>query len=263
MRRMSKLPISGVVLTLNEAENIRRCLESMAFCDDLLVVDSGSRDTTLDIARELGARIIERDWPGYGAQRQFGAEAARHDWVLCLDADEWLSPQLAHSIQAEFENGPEHRAYSFPRQNFILGRPLRHGGDYPDRKLRLFDRKCAHWNADVVHAVVETDEPVEKLHQDLMHYTAESLDEAVAKWARFAMMQAREMQAAGVRASALNLVLNPVARFVKLYLFKQGFRDGVPGLTMATMSSYFCFLKYLELWRLCHETTGAAERDGR
>lgn len=250
---MDKLPVSGVVVTLNEAGSLARCLDSMSFCAELLVVDSGSTDDTVALARSMGARVIAHDWAGYGAQRRYSTAEAKFDWVLCLDADEWLSAELAARIRAEFSGEPAFRAYSFPRRNFFLGRPLRHGGDYPDRKLRLFHRAYAGWNQGAVHAVVETDEPVAEWRQDLMHYTAESLDHAVSKWARFADMQAQEMHAAGVTPGLRKLLLSPFSRFIKLYLLKQGFRDGVPGFAMAVFSAFFCFLKYLGLWRLCRE----------
>ncbi len=253
---MEKLPISGVVLTQDEAVNISRCLQSLDLCDELLVVDSGSADDTIPIAESLGARVLSHPWEGYGKQRQYSVGQARHDWVLCLDADEWLSDGLVEAIRAEFDAGPAFKAYSFPRQNFFLGKPLRHGGDYPDRKLRLFHRGHARWNAGVVHAVVEADAPARSLHQDLMHYTAENLDAAVAKWARFASMQAQEMRAAGVRPSLRKLLINPLSRFTKLYFIKQGLRDGVAGFSMAVISSFFCFYKYLELWRLTREGAG-------
>lgn len=250
---MSKLPISGVVVTLNEAHSLQRCLESLSFCDELLVVDSGSTDGTVELARSLGARVLHHDWPGYGAQRAYSSREARHDWVLCLDADEWLSPELAERIELEFLRGPEYRAYSFPRRNHFLGRPLKHGGDYPDRKLRLFHRDSARWNSDVVHAVVETGETIGEWGEDLMHYTAETLDQAIAKWARFAAMQARELHERGCPARVRRLVFSPLARFFKLYVLKQGFRDGVPGFAMAVLSAFFCFQKYLGLWRLAQE----------
>ncbi len=247
---MSVLPISGIVITCNEADNIKRCLESMSFCSELLVVDSGSVDDTAARAHELGARVIRQDWLGFGPQKQFAVEQASHDWVICIDADEWLSPELARAIEALLHAGPDAVGYSVPRRNFFLGRPMRFGGGYPDRKLRLFDRRHARWSEDAVHEQVVADGRVEALNEDLMHDTAADLDQATAKWARYASQQASAMHREGARAGIGQLVFNPVARFFKLYILKQGFRDGRAGFAMAVFSAFFCFFKYLQLARL-------------
>mgnify|MGYP002065100052 CR=1 FL=1 len=138
--------VSGVVITFNEAGNIRRCLESLKICDEVLVVDSGSDDETCEIARSMGARVVHQDWLGFGLQKKYAVNQAKHDWVLCLDADEWLSDALSRSIQQLLESPQAHYAYRFPRRNILLGRALRFGGGYPDNKLRLFDRRHAQWN---------------------------------------------------------------------------------------------------------------------
>lgn len=253
---MERVPLSGVVITLNETHNIERCLHSLSFCDELLVVDSGSEDDTVSKAEAVGARVLHRDWSGFGPQKRFAVEQARNAWVLCLDADEWVSGPLAASIGRVFDAGPAAFAYRFARRNLFLGRPLRFGGGYPDIKLRLFHRDHAQWSRDAVHEKVEAAGPVELLDGDLMHDTAPILAHATSKWASYASMQARDMHAAGRRAGLRHVLLNPVARFAKQYLIQMGFRDGLPGFAMAAFSSFFCFYKYLELWRLGAQEPG-------
>lgn len=246
----NKLPLTGVVITLNEARNIERCLASLSMCDELLVVDSGSTDGTVELARSHGARVVHHDWPGFGKQKQFAVQEATHDWVLCLDADEWLSDGLQGAIMERFTPSPRSGAYRCARRNLFLGRPLSFGGGYPDAKVRLFDRRQARWSDDHVHEKVIADCVVDELSGDLMHDTAPSLDEAVAKWASYASMQAQAMHDRGQRASPGKMLLSPVSRFIKQWIFQQGFRDGVAGFALAGFSSFFCFYKYLALWRL-------------
>lgn len=247
---MTSLPVSAVIITLNEAGNIRRCLDSLGFCGEVIVVDSGSDDGTPGIAESMGARVVHQEWLGFGPQKHFAVQQAAHDWVLCLDADEWVSEELARSIRALFQSSPDCRAYRMPRRNILLGRALRHGGGYPDAKLRLFDRRHAQWNRAMVHEQVETAATVGMLQADLMHETAPDLAAAMAKWARYAAMQAAAMHADGRRSGWRRILLSPASRFLKQYVLQQGFRDGLAGFAMAAFSSFFCFFKYLELWRL-------------
>jgi glycosyltransferase involved in cell wall biosynthesis len=257
MSSESSLPVSGVVITLNEAANIRRCLDSLRFCAEVLVVDSGSDDGTPGIARSMGARVVHQDWLGFGPQKHFAVEQAAHDWVLCLDADEWVSEALGRSIRELLDTPPDCKAYRMPRRNILLGRALRYGGGYPDTKLRLFDRRHARWNQAMVHEQVETSAEVGLIEADLMHETAPDLPAAMAKWARYAAMQAAAMHASGKRSGWHRILFSPPARFLKQYVVQQGFRDGLAGFAMAAFSSYFCFFKYLELWRL--QNTGDPE----
>jgi glycosyltransferase involved in cell wall biosynthesis len=239
-----------VVITLNEAANIRRCLGSLQFCDEILVVDSGSDDETPEIARSMGARVVHQEWLGFGPQKHFAVDQAAHDWVLCLDADEWVGDALERAIRQLLESPPRCDAYRMPRRNILLGRALRHGGGYPDTKLRLFDRRHAQWNQAIIHEQVETPGDTGLIDADLMHDTAPSLPDAMAKWSRYASMQAAAMHAAGKSSGWRRIVFSPPARFLKLYVLQQGFRDGLAGLALAGFSSFFCFFKYLELWRL-------------
>ena len=246
---MMTIPVTAMVITLNEEGNIHTCLQSVAFCEERLVVDSGSTDRTVEIARQLGARVIHNDWPGFGKQKQFGVLQASHDWVLCLDADEWLSDELASNIQRLFTAKMAGKLYQFARRDFFLGRWLKHGG-YPEYSPRLFHRDFAQWSDAMVHETVITRETALTCRGDLMHYTAGSLGHAVEKRARYGSMQVKDMYSRGVRPSLGKLLISPLARFVKLYLLRQGFRDGVAGFVLAVISSFFCFYKYAMLYEL-------------
>jgi glycosyltransferase involved in cell wall biosynthesis len=244
------LPLSLCVITRDAAAQLADCLASVPFADEIVIVDSGSRDDTVQIARRSGARVIEREWPGFGAQKNFAVSAASHDWVLCLDADERLTPELAASIRAVLAGGGAASApvaYRMARRNRFLGRWLAHGEGYPDWNLRLFDRRRARWTEDPVHENVVADGPVARLAGDLLHASAESLDAYIAKQNRYTTLQAAAMHARGERAGALRLVFSPLARFVRFYFVRLGFLDGVPGLVHIAIGCFGGFLKYAKL----------------
>jgi glycosyltransferase involved in cell wall biosynthesis len=243
------IPVSAVVITLNEESNIQRCLESLDFCAELLVVDSGSTDDTVNIARQLGAKVIHQQWLGFGKQKHFGVIEAAHDWVLCLDADEWLSDELIQSIKEIFAAPPDGNIYQFARRDYFFGRWLGHGG-YPEFSPRLFNRNHAHWSDAMVHETVITQESAKTRAGDLMHYTSDSLAHSISKRTEYGNMQVLDMYERGIRPKITKLIFSPIARFVKLYLLRQGFRDGVAGLVLASISSFFCFYKYAMLFEL-------------
>lgn len=240
------LPLSLCVITRDAAGEIADCLASAAFADDVVVVDSGSRDDTVEIARRCGARVIERDWPGFGAQKNFAVGAATHDWVLCLDADERVTPELAATIKTEIA-APRAAAYAFARRNRFLGRWLAHGEGYPDWNVRLFDRRRARWSDDPVHEHVRYDGPVERLSGDLLHVSAESLDAYLAKQNQYTTLQAVAMHARGERAGILRLVVSPAVRFIRFYVLKLGFLDGTAGFVHIAIGCQNSFLKYAKL----------------
>jgi glycosyltransferase involved in cell wall biosynthesis len=240
------LPLSLCVITRDAAAEIADCLASAPFAGEAVVVDSGSRDDTVEIARSRGARVIEREWPGFGAQKGFAVGAAAHDWVLCLDADERVTPELAAAIAREM-TAPRAAAYAVARRNRFLGRWLGHGEGYPDWNVRLFDRRRARWSDDPVHEHVVADGPVARLEGDLLHASAESLDGYLAKQNRYTTLQAAAMHARGERAGLARLVLSPLARFVRFYFVKLGFLDGVPGLVHIAIGCQNSFLKYAKL----------------
>ncbi|MDP2794834.1 MAG: glycosyltransferase family 2 protein [Sulfurisoma sp.] len=252
---MNRLPLSAVVITLNAASQLSDCLTSLAFCDEIVVVDSGSRDGTVEIARAHGARVIHQDWLGYGRQKQFAVEQAAHDWVLCVDADERVSERLRESILAVLPARPEGStlgvptfgAYRFARCNRFMGRYLRHGEGYPDWSLRLFDRRHARWSDDAVHEKVVADGAVGMLAGDLLHDSAETLQSYLEKQDRYTTLAATATLAAGKRASLVRQLLSPLVRFVKLYFLRLGFLDGLPGLVHILIGCRNSYRKYAKM----------------
>jgi len=240
------MPLSAVIITKNAATQLGECLASVAFAEDVLVVDSGSTDGTVELARSLGARVIEKEWLGFGPQKQFAVEQARHDWVLCVDADERVSDALRASILAELA-APQAVAYELARSNCFLGRWLKHGEGYPDWCLRLFDRHRAHWSDDPVHEKVVTDEEVARLTGYLRHDSAESMEKYLEKQNRYTTIQAEMMFAAGQRGGILPMLLSPLVRFVKFYFLRLGFLDGAAGFVHIVIGCMNSFSKYAKL----------------
>jgi len=251
------LPLSLVVITQNAGAELAACLASAPFAAETLVVDSGSRDDTVQVARGRGARVIETAWRGFGPQKQFAVGAATHDWVLCIDADERVSPALAASIGDLFAAGlPAAGAYAMARRNRFLGRWLAHGEGYPDRIVRLFDRRRARWSDDPVHERVIADGAVGRIAGDLLHASAESLDDYIAKQNRYTSLQAAALHAQGGHASALRLALSPLARFIRFYVLKLGFLDGAAGFAHIAIGAFASFLKYAKLRALAEDARG-------
>lgn len=246
------IPFSLLVITRNAATQLEDCIVSArALTDDIVVLDSGSDDGTVELAESLGARVIEAPFQGFGPQKRMAVAAAKHDWVLCLDADERLTPELAASIAALVE--PEFKAYQMARRNRFFGRYLSHGEAYPDRCLRFFDRRFANWSEDVVHEKVQTREPVGLLRGDLLHDSAMDLAHYLDKQNRYTTAQALNLFQSGKRASVAKMCLSPLMRFVRFYFFRRGFLDGAAGFTHIAIGSFFAFAKYAklrELWRL-------------
>jgi len=246
------LPLSLCVITRDAAAQLAECLASAAFAREIVVVDSGSRDDTVEIARRCGARVIVREWAGFGAQKNFAVGQAANDWVLCLDADERATPELATAIAAAMA-APQAAAYSMARRNRFLGRWLRHGEGYPDWNTRLFDRRRARWSDDPVHEHVVVDGSVTRLAGDLLHQSAESLDAYIAKQNRYTTLQAEAMHARGERVGLARLVLSPLVRFLRFYLVRLGFLDGAAGFAHIAIGSFASFLKYAKLRALAAE----------
>ncbi|OIR06727.1 glycosyl transferase family 2 [mine drainage metagenome] len=241
-----RAPLSAVIITKNAARQLPECLESLAFCDEILVVDSGSDDGTVALARARGARVIEAGWRGFGPQKQYAVAQAAHDWVLCVDADERVSPELRAAIERA-RAASSRSAYRFPRRNRFLGRYLRHGEGYPDWSLRLFDRRRARWSDDAVHEKVVTDVVIGTLTGDLLHDSAETLDAYLAKQNRYTTLAAQQAFDAGRRAHVAQLLLSPLARFVKFYFLRLGLLDGVPGLIHILIGCGNSFAKYAKM----------------
>jgi glycosyltransferase involved in cell wall biosynthesis len=255
---VNPIKLSAVLITRKAATQLPACLASLAFCDELLVVDSGSDDNTVALARQQGARVIETHWRGFGPQKQFAVEQAAHDWVLCIDADERVSERLRESILAALAAvppAPTFVAYRFARCNRFMGRYLRHGEGYPDWNLRLFDRRQAHWSDDVVHEKVLTDAPLGVLPGDLLHDSAESLENYLAKQNRYSTLAAKAALARGERSTTARLLLSPLLRFVKFYVVRRGFLDGVPGLVHILIGCGASFAKHAKMLQAQREAT--------
>lgn len=239
--------LSLCVITRDASASLEACLESASFADECVVVDSGSVDDTVEIARRRGARVIAQPWLGYGAQKNFAVGEATHDWVFCLDADERVTPELAASVRAALAAPAGAVAFTMPRRNRFLGRWLRHGEGYPDWNIRLFDRRRARWTEDPVHEHVVADGAVGRLAGDLLHESADSLERYLAKQNRYTTLQAQALHARGERAGAARIVLSPLLRFVRLYVFRQGFRDGVAGFVHIAIGCQNSMIKYAKL----------------
>jgi len=245
------LPLSLVVITRDAAAQLPACLASAAFAAEALVVDSGSADDTVALAQAAGARVLHEPWRGFGPQKQLAVAAARHDWVLCLDADERVTPALEASIRALFAPAPPAGpAYALARRNRFLGRWLAHGEGYPDWSPRLFNRQNARWSDDLVHEKVLYAVTPGTLAGDLMHDSSDDLSAYLERQNRYTTLAARQAFEQGRSAGLAHLALSPVVRFIKFYLLRLGFLDGVPGLlhiSIGCMNSYLKYAKLIEL----------------
>jgi len=242
------LRLSLIVITRDAAHELAECLASAPFAAEAVVVDSGSRDDTVAVAQRAGARVIEHAFEGYGAQKNFAVAQASHDWVLCIDADERVSPELASAIRDAFSRGvPTAAGFTIARRNRFLGRWLAHGEGYPDWNVRLFDRRRARWSSEPVHEKVVADGPVLRLSGDLMHASAESIDAYIAKQNRYTTLQAEAMHARGERAASVRIMLSPMVRFLRFYIVRLGFLDGVAGFAHIAIGAFASFLKYAKL----------------
>lgn len=251
------IPVSACVISYNEAGRIGDCLRSLAFCADRLVVDSHSTDGTREEAAAAGARVIERDWPGYRSQKQYAVEQAQHDWVLCLDADERVSPELEGAIRAVYANGaPTAAAYRFANATRYFGAYLKHGNIYPARITRLFDRRRARWAGREIHETVEVDGPTVRLTGDLLHHAYRDYEDQLGRWRQYARLMAEHQHRAGERVGAAAVIGRPLWRFLRGYLLRQGFRDGWRGFLYASTEAHYVLEKYLRLYQL-----GAVDRD--
>ncbi len=241
-------PLSACLIAFNEQDRIADCIRSASWCDEVVVIDSHSSDRTREIARQLGARVIERDWPGFGEQKRFAVESARNDWVLFLDADERVSPELRSAIERLRDRGfADARGWTVRRLNWYLGRPIRHGSLGPDRILRLFDRRHSRWVGDPPHETPAVDGPTGRLEAPLLHDPYRDLADHLGRMDRYTTIMAEGMNARGRRARALDLVIRPGWRFVRSYLLRGGFLDGWRGLVLAYLDAHYVRLKYTKL----------------
>ncbi|HEY6482818.1 MAG TPA: glycosyltransferase family 2 protein [Steroidobacteraceae bacterium] len=243
--------LSACVVTYNEADRIEDCLRSVRFCDEIVVVDSHSSDATREVAAALGARVIERDWPGYRSQKQFAVDVATSDWVLCLDADERVSPELRLQIEGVRAGGfAGYAGWSIPRITDYFGRFLRHGNAYPDRLVRLFDRRCGGWRGEEIHENTRISGRTGRFSGYLEHYSYRSLTDHHERMQRYAELMARSLYARGKRCGPFKVLVNPQWRFVRGYWLRLGFLDGWRGLVFALVEANYVRRKYLQLYML-------------
>ncbi|HMJ08214.1 MAG TPA: glycosyltransferase family 2 protein [Pyrinomonadaceae bacterium] len=239
--------ISAVIISFNEEKNIAAAINSVAWADEIVVVDSESTDRTREIATGLGARVIERAWPGFSAQKQFGADNAKYDWIFSLDADERVSTELAAAVKDLRSKTQIADGYRIPRQTTYMGRAIRHCGWYPNRQMRLFDRRKAKWNEALVHESIEMlhGAPVSDLSGDILHFTVENIAEHHSMIGeRYAPLGAQQMFDLGRRTTLVKASTSGIAAFIKVYFLKLGFLDGFPGFCIAWFAAHNTFMKH-------------------
>lgn len=238
------MKISATIITFNEERNVARAIESLRCADEIIVVDSGSHDRTVEIAEKLGARVLDRNWSGYSDQKNWAAEQARHDWILSLDADEAVSEMLEAEIWQLKKNGMTADAYTMPRLAQYLGRWILHSGWHPDRKIRLYDRRKAQWEGKFVHEGLSVNGKLETLDGPLLHFTCQSLSEHLRTMDRYTTLAAEQLVERRARITMGHLLFKPWWEFFRTYLLKRGFQDGAEGLAIAWMGALYMFLKY-------------------
>ncbi len=244
--------LSVVIIARNEETSLPRCLESVRWADEIIVGDSGSGDRTMEVARDLGARVFSYEWRGFGPAKQGAVDRAEGEWILSLDADEEVTPELATEIRVALGRKDHVVGYYLPRRTEFLGRWMLHGGWYPDYVLRLFRRDRGAFTSALVHEAVRVDGPTAYLRNDLLHYSYPTLDRYLDKFNRYTTLAANEAFAKGQRVSLTELILNPNAKFIKQCILKGGFLDGARGLLLAILSSGYVSIKYAklrDLWR--------------
>jgi glycosyltransferase involved in cell wall biosynthesis len=244
--------VTVTVITRDEASNIAAALESVAWADEIVVIDSGSTDDTVAIARRHATRVEVREWPGYGAQKNYAAEIASNDWILSIDADERVTPELASEIRALLAATPGAAGYRIPRVAWYFGRWIRSTDWYPDYQLRLYDRRAGRWNGRRVHESVELRGTAGQLRHELQHYAYRDLAHHLATIDRYTTLAAEQWLAEGRRTNGVELLLNPRFAFVRNYILRGGFRDGEAGLVISKLNAYYVFLKLAKLWELQH-----------
>lgn len=246
----STISLSVIIITLNEETSLRSCLESVKWADEIIVVDSGSSDNTLEIAREYSDKIYtESEWKGYGIQKQRAQDKATGKWILSIDADERVTPELKKEIEVVIRKD-EVAAYSMPILPYCFGRFIRHGGWYPAPKVRLYPREKARYGSQQVHEKLDYvgDVPIRQLSGDLLHYTYRDLEHYLVKSAHYAAAWASQREAKGKKASLFQGAIHALSCFLRMYIVRAGFLDGKQGFLLAALSSHSTFVKYADLW---------------
>ena len=241
--------LSVTVITKNEAADLGAALASVRWADEIVVVDSESTDATVSIAREFTDRVVVRPWTGYVEQKNVAASLASHDWILSLDADERVTPDLAADIRREMAS-PAHAAYRMARVTWHLGRWIRSTDWYPDDQLRLYDRTRAKWTGRYVHEAVTVEGSIGRLHGELQHFAYRDISDHLETIDRYTTYSARQMHESGRRVGWLQLAGHPPLAFLRNYILRGGIRDGLPGLIVSSMNAHYVFLKFAKLREL-------------
>jgi len=241
-------PLSALVTTKNEERTIRACLESIRWADEVVVVDSGSTDGTVAIARSIADRVLEHEYESPAAQKNWALRELRHSWTLILDADERVTPELKREIESVLADPSRSDGYWIGRENWFYGKPIRSAGWQRDRVLRLFDRTKGAYRPVLVHEEVELRGRADRLRAKLRHEPYRDLDQYFEKWSRYSRWSAEELRGRGIRASGLRLLLRPWLRFTRMYLLEGGFREGRRGIVLCWLAAFSVFTKYARRW---------------
>lgn len=247
-RMKQEFSLSACIITFNEESRIRDCLESVKWVDEIIVVDSLSTDKTVDICREYSNKVYQRAWPGNIDQKNYTIGLAENDWILCLDADERLSPGLREEIQDAIHNPGDVLGFFFPRRSFYLGRWICHGEWYPDYQLRLFKRGCAQWQGTNPHGRVVVQGKTAYMKHDLYHFNYKNFAHQLRTIDTYSTIFADITADRGKGFSLIKLLFQPLYKFIRGYFLKRGFLDGLPGFVIATASAFYIFVKQVKLW---------------
>ena len=246
------MKLTATVITFNESTHIAAALKSIAWADEISVVDSGSTDDTVAIARKHATRVEVRGWPGYSAQKNYAAGIASHDWILSMDADERVSADLGAEIRSLLAHEPSASGYRMPRLTWYLGRWIRSTDWYPDYQLRLYDRRAGQWNGRRVHESVDLRTEPGTLRHDLHHYAYRDIAHHLATIDRYTTLAAEQWLDEGRRTNAFEAAVHPPLAFLRNYVLRAGINDGAAGLFVSILNSYYVFLKFAKLWELQH-----------
>lgn len=252
---MSRQTISVAIIAYNEKDNIRRCLESLSWADEIVVVDNGSDDGTLDICAEFKCRVIHHEWEGYARQKNFSLSQASCDWILSLDADEVITDAGSSEIQSTIESA-SFDVYSIPRLNSFLGRWMHHGGWYPDRQIRLFRKGCGEFKLVPIHESFQPykqDTKIGRLNQPMQHYTYNSVSSFMKKSETYSSLDADRMISQGKLPKSMisALIFSMPIKFAEVYIYKSGWKDGIHGFISATLISSRVFTRTVKIWEKC------------
>ena len=248
--------VSVYMITYNNEETVEMALKSVAWADEIVIVDSFSNDRTVEIGRKFTDKLFQRKWPGHRDQYQYAADLTTHEWIMFVDADEEVFPELAEEIRKEL-NGKVEGVDGFfvYRRTFYLGRWIRYGGWYPDGEIRLYRRNKGRWEGGL-HARVVVNGRVQSLKNLYHHYTYRNISDQIQTIDKYSRIAAEDMAKQGEKFNLFKLLFHPPFRFIKEYFFKSGFRDGLPGLVIAMSTMYYVFIKYAKLWELTRRQKG-------